>query len=1148
MSSAPQLYVSDHLEDLWGRLDKHLARGLSRAAATGGGVPVPPWVVVPTSVVGEWLQVRAARGAGVSLGVRYLSLAEFYGLPGMMGRAERALADAHRAWAPEALRWRILSEVAGVAGQLGFAEPGAVGPRDRFAAAELLAAELDRTLRCRPAWARLWRADRPALQPEAPAETWQRKLWLKLAQGAGMPPHPAELTGIATEAAASVGRVCDRPGVFFVVAGEVEPLALQTLRWLAARGWAVEVHVLLPSVGYLGDLPARRARRKREEAASEEMYAETGHPLLVSLGQQAAGVFWQLGELDNDYSAWPEAGSAVGEAAPRGGVLACLQAAVRGERENKTDASPADRSLWLHECHGPRRELEVLRDELLRAFRDLPGLMPEEVKVAAVNFDAYAPLAEAVLRRPAPGLPGGIPVRLTAVAAREANPVLVALLGWLRMAVGRQSASELLELFSLEAVKRRLGVAENEEAHARLLEWVRRSGLTHGLGANDGSTPGTWPAARDRLAGGFWFGPLAEGVVLPSGGADAAGTEPVWLHPVASALADDERSALRFLDWWRALELGLREASVPAPARLWGRRLRAVVNDLLRCAETEESAVACLRWVAELEEVPADEVLDAGAVLDWLTPRRENATSLRTALDGSVLFGRLEQVRGLPCRVLALLGLQDEAFPRAERRPAWSLTGLRPERWDPDTRRRDRQLFLDLVLTPSERLVLTAANRNRRTQHDGPVSACVEELLRAASAWAGTAGNETGRWRTRHPLQPFAPAYFEAERATPTDPALALSFDEIAADIAARMASDCGAEAGAFYQGDKVAGVEAEATEPRAVTLDQLIAFWKHPARGWLKALGVASDAEEPDEEALDDPPISLDGLQSYVVAEKVLSSSLGLEAGPEALRARLSADRALAPGALGRLRWAGVQAELRGLTTVLPERLREARTEAISVLVEVSGEAGGPGYCCRVTGEASVVPPGRGEETPRVLVYRPGKYNREGHARHRLAAWVPTLAAAAATGATTGGLVCGTEVDPGRSIKHTGCVSAEQARGLLVELVRGYWLGRQRPLAFAPETSVTLARVAADPDGGEAAALEAAGEVWSRTGEEAGEGEGLDDAARLAWRDRDPFTGAAAHEWLRWALRIAAPLDQWWAGDVGAGERGATLKPEGLA
>jgi len=93
--------------------------------------------------------------------------------------------------------------------------------------------------------------------------------------------------------------------------------------------------------------------------------------------------------------------------------------------------------------------IEEMEAELLRAFAELPGLKPDEVMIAVTDFDAYAPLAEGILRAG----PQPLPVRLTAVPTREANPIAVGLLALLRLSLGRHCASELVELLNLAAVQ-----------------------------------------------------------------------------------------------------------------------------------------------------------------------------------------------------------------------------------------------------------------------------------------------------------------------------------------------------------------------------------------------------------------------------------------------------------------------------------------------------------------------------------------------------------------------------------------------------------------------------------------------------------------------------------------------------------------------
>lgn len=66
----------------------------------------------------------------------------------------------------------------------------------------------------------------------------------------------------------------------------------------------------------------------------------------------------------------------------------------------ETEANP---SISIHRCHGPLREAEVLRDQLLAAMQEDPSLKQGDILVLTPTPETYAPLLRAVLgsRQPA---------------------------------------------------------------------------------------------------------------------------------------------------------------------------------------------------------------------------------------------------------------------------------------------------------------------------------------------------------------------------------------------------------------------------------------------------------------------------------------------------------------------------------------------------------------------------------------------------------------------------------------------------------------------------------------------------------------------------------------------------------------------------
>jgi exodeoxyribonuclease V gamma subunit len=425
--------------------------------------------------------------------------------------------------------------------------------------------------------------------------------------------------------------------------------------------------------------------------------------------------------------------------------------------------------------------------------------------------------------------------------------------------------------------------------------------------------------------------------------------------------------------------------------------------------------------------------------------------------------------------------------------------------WDGDSRTQDRQWLLDALLAPSDRLILTAANRSLRTAHDGPLSACVEDVLRAAADTVrAPAGAPAVREQLviKHRIQPFAREYFTGPTVLP------LSFDAAAARIAGELAA---APAAPHPFRPAPTSTAAAAGE---VTLAELVAFWRDPARAWLRALQLEVAGEEDDDTELDDAPLTLDALQAYHVENEALEARIGRKGVVAAVESsRLSADRGLPPGALGQLQWEVHDEKIRALATGLAGVLPGRKSRPVDVVLPAGGG--------RIVGEVTLVTGPEGGD--RVLVYRGGKI--AGKVKYQLAAFVQTLAAEAA-GVANGAQVFGLDLPQGKPLDS---FSVPRAMELLTALVAGYRAGQHRPLAFAPETSEALAEALAeevDPE----VALDAAREAWNNPGYgDQPAGEGAEPAAALAWRDADPFEGAEAEEWHRWARDVAAPLRAWW-------------------
>ena len=758
---------------------------------------------------------------------------------------------------------------------------------------------------------------------------------------------------------------------------------------------------------------------------------------------------------------------------------------------------PDDRSVRVHDCHSPTRELEALRDALLDAFAETPGLRPSDVLVLVPDLGTYAPLVDAVLgaEDAAPGPAGGpglrIPYHVVDHPHAPAVRVVEAFGRVLRLHDGRVTASELLDLLGTPAVRRAAGVAEDELP--RLRAWAREAGVCWGLTAERRTRFGlpeddlhTWRFGLDRLLLGVMTGPPAApgGLVLGHVPCDAAGTDGADLLG-------------RFCEWAEALFSGLDAIDRPGALGEWPGRLVAFLDGVLRPETDEEvEAVVFLREQAyELAHLGglaggADEAVPFRAVRAHLDGAAGRFERREPYLTGRVTVAHPLALRHAPHRVVAFVGLGDGVWPRPETPAGFDLTAHAPRPGDADPRALEKQLFVDAVLAAGDRLILSFCGRSQKDNSPRAASVCLDAFLDAARRhW----GDDAERLVVEHRLQPFAPDYF-----APGGP-----LASYAGQHRVRLAE----APGAFF--DPAVRLD-EDDAPEALSLAELAEAWTSPSRYVVRRrLRASLDLE--DGAVRDDEPVALDALAAYGVREAVLGALLdGLD--DAALADRLLRGGLLPGGAPGAAALRQAHAE----AAPIAEAVRQwGGVRPVPVAVAVEG--------VRLAGTVERVGP-RG-----ALRYRAGSVR----AKDLVGAWVDHLALAA-SGAGVYTCAVGTS-----GAVHFEPVPASDARALLGCLVRGWRRARRTPLPLYEHASHAYAETLREgelkeytdriltpgrsgrpfaPPGGAMKKARDAFDPWGDAPGDAG-----DAYVALAARGRDPFV--PEEHFMKWALGLWAPL-----------------------
>ncbi|MDN4172032.1 exodeoxyribonuclease V subunit gamma [Nocardioides sp. SOB77] len=856
-------------------------------------------VAVPAKGVERWLTQRLSHrlgtspgGAdGVCAGVRFLSPRSLVGL--LLDR------DRDDPWDPDRLVWPLLGVIdetldepwcATLARHLGHGlegEEAALRRNRRWSVARRLAGLYASYAVQRPTLVADWRAGRDTDGAGGPLEEdlrWQAELWRRLLDR--VPLDPPDVRHAHTVAALRAGGdgldLPDRLSLF----GHTR-LPATEVELLGALAESREVHLWLPqpSPGLWRSLTGLGGPVVRAE---DDSALRVGHPLLASLGRDTRELRRTLAAVAAEEHEHPLPTTT--PATLLGWLQHDLRANAAPDAATRAGRAPAagDRSVQVHACHGPARQVDVLREVLVGLLADDPTLEPRDILVMCPDIETFAPLVSAGF-----GLADVVPdehghpahrlrVRLADRALTSTNPLLSVAARVVELAGGRVTASEVLDLMAAEPVRARFRLTDDELA--RITRWVGDAGIRWGLDAEgragfsmSGFEHNTWRAGLDRvLLGVVMSGDdhrhLGRGLPLDdvgSGDIDLVGR----LAELMARLEECLRAlgaAGRVGEWMGALRDGVR-ALTDVP-----------VDDAWQLPQLERELARAVEAAGEGADVPL-RLADVRALLESRLAGRPTRANFRT---GTLTVCTMVPMRSVPHRVVCLVGLDDGVFPRTGAVDGDDALARRPLTGERDLRSEDRQLLLDAVMAATETLVVTYTGANEHSGATRPPAVPLGEVLDALDRT--TAEPVRDRVLVRHPLQPYdARSFADGALGTPGP----FAFDEPAL-AGARAAL------GERHPCPPFLATPLAERDTEDVSLADLHDFLRHPVRAFLRRrLDVGSPRSA--EEVSDAIPVDLDGLRSWEVGDRLLNELLAGQ-DPTAVLTAEQLRGSLPPGRLG--------------------------------------------------------------------------------------------------------------------------------------------------------------------------------------------------------------------------------------------------------
>lgn len=718
----------------------------------------------------------------------------------------------------------------------------------------------------------------------------------------------------------------------------------------------VDVHFFLlnPCRNYWGDIVNEKTRAKLlQKDASLANYFQVGNPLLASWGRLGRDFVTLTHEAANEagrerYFQDIEAFVDISKSENINGketantLLKNIQNDFL-ELKNRSEAAfgidalknsqakltikKDDQSIQFVSAHSPLREVQTLFDQMLGWFdqdaRDSTitqssnakgSLKPRDILVMVPDIDIYAPYIEAVFGSASDDL--RIPWAIADQALNKENLIIDSFLRLLTLPSCRLTITDVIEFLEVPAIAQKFDI-ELQDLDS-IKHWLSEANIRWGLDESHRRDLGL-PSWDDNS----WFKGLQQlllGLVMPD---SAHAIDQYWPVPgVSGSQGELLGKLMAFVDqlghWYHILHQQTMNDQHKQNAEnikhyltqsQWQDLLLRLMSEFYPQQAQDDNGLndqlvlqkirdQIQRWQQELELAAFDQGLSHGVILQYLTSCLTKQVGWQRFLAGPVNFCTLMPMRSIPFKIVCMLGMNDEDYPRRVPPQGFDLMAQGEyRRGDRSRREDDRYLFLEAVVAAQDKLYISYRGRDSRENNELQPCVLVSELIDYIANGYVLAGDEilphkdSEKILRKHLireqlLQPFNSEYFLSQQSKGNDDLdsqsyHAISYQKLWQQVAAAshaLADDNGlALEASLHHNEFIHGPLFDDRDDAVrlyPTLDDIKQCLINPCRFFILRRLNVNLTQYWDETAIDEP-FALDSLQTYLLNEALLATSL---------------------------------------------------------------------------------------------------------------------------------------------------------------------------------------------------------------------------------------------------------------------------------
>jgi len=407
------------------------------------------------------------------------------------------------------------------------------------------------------------------------------------------------------------------------------------------------------------------------------------------------------------------------------------------EKEILGSESTALPQIAVHSCHNNRREVEVLKDEILSFLDAHSNAKTSDILIMVPDAEEYAGILETVFNEEEPALPVS---QLSGKSHQSAEHTVSELLDLLSSSF---KASAVLQFLNLEPVKSRFKLTDD---HLDLLEdWVLTNKVHRSLGG-EFNEQYSWRKGLNQLISGFMMQPASLEVydgLVPFGELSSS---------------EDAELTAHFSQFVHALrDAKSRSELIKTPSE-WIEFAEALVHTFVGDSDGNTVGSAAIRKLLDklrqqIDYTQKNQKVEYSLIKDWLSSQLQSQDSSSGRFGQGVTVSSYIPYRSVPFQFIAMLGINEGVFPRKAVRPEFDLIYAQPKPGDRILKEDDSYLFLETLQAAEKHLHLSYKGQDQRSDSERLPSILIQQLLDITG--------EEQEQIVRHSLHPFNKKYFD---------------------------------------------------------------------------------------------------------------------------------------------------------------------------------------------------------------------------------------------------------------------------------------------------------------------------------------------------------------------------------------------------